>query len=140
MRRHATCWCLNCITKCRRKRSKIFLTIIKCHFHIESTLPNASAPSSSVTQPDLPTNIHCGLALPHKSCPTSAMHLAHIAKIGNQQNAFLIKFAIFQQASVILPPIQQGPIVNTTLIGQLAKLLNIGFEFGISRIPNTLTS
>lgn len=68
------------------------------------------------------------------------MHLAHIAKIGNQQGTILIKFAIFQQASVILPSIQQGPVVNTMLVGQLAKLLNIGFEFGISRIPNTLTS
>ena len=68
------------------------------------------------------------------------MHLAHIAKIGNQQDTPLVKFTIFQQAPVILPPIQQGPIVNTTLVGQLAKLLNIGFEFGISRIPNTLTS
>lgn len=68
------------------------------------------------------------------------MHLAHIAKIDNQQGTLLVKFTIFQQAPVILPPIQQGPIVNTMLVGQLAKLLNIGFEFGISRISNTLTS
>lgn len=68
------------------------------------------------------------------------MHLAHIAKIGNQQGTILVKFTIFQQAPVILPSIKQSPIVNTTLVGQLAKLLNISFEFGISHIPNTLTS
>lgn len=68
MRRHATCWCLNHIIKYRHKQVfKIFLTIAKCHFHIEDTFSGASAPSFSTTQPDLSTDKRCGLALPHKS-------------------------------------------------------------------------
>ena len=77
--------------------------------------------------------------LHHKRRSANKSQVTHLTKLLEHANVLLIEFALANEFTIVLPPVEQTAVLHTVFIGQMMTLLDECFELLIVVEPVLLT-